>query len=74
MAAEVDLLGQPSVSLVADMLDDVQAAGVVQSGRRYDTGTVGPRSPQIPASPERVKRTAEGLIPFKRLGTTDEVA
>ena len=31
-------------------------------------------TPRIPASPERVKRTAEGLIPFKRLGTTDEVA
>ena len=31
-------------------------------------------TPRIPASPERVKRTEEGLIPFKRLGTTDEVA
>ncbi len=27
----------------------------------------------IPATPERVKRTREGLIPMKRLGTSDEV-
>ena len=28
---------------------------------------------RIPATPERVKRTREGLIPMKRLGTSDEV-
>ena len=30
-------------------------------------------TPRIPASPERMKRTGQGLIPAKRLGTTDEV-
>ncbi|MCY3568182.1 MAG: SDR family NAD(P)-dependent oxidoreductase, partial [Chloroflexi bacterium] len=30
VAAEVDLLGQPSVSLAADMLDDVQVATVFE--------------------------------------------
>ncbi len=176
VAAEVDLLGQPSVSLVADMLDDVQAATVferaeqelgqidllvtiigqasfnpivemttaqwdrdhrmnlryffvnaqlaarsmiargapgsivcissvegAQSAPNHSSygaakaglinlvrsmavelaphdirvNSVAPGSiatPRIPASPERVKRTAEGLIPFKRLGTPDEVA
>lgn len=176
VAAEVDLLGQPSVSLVADMLDDVEAARVFERAEQELGGidllvtiigqgsfnpitemsmaqwdrdhrmnlryffinaqlaarsmiargvpgsivgissvegmqsapnhasygaakaglinlvrsmavelaphdirvnSVAPGSiatPRIPASPERVKRTAEGLIPFKRLGTTDEVA
>ena len=176
VAAEVDLLGQPSVSLVADMLDDVQAAtaferaeqelggidllitiigqasfnpivdmtpaqwdrdhrmnlryffinaqlvarsiiargapgsivcissvegaqsapnhasyGAAKAGlinlvrsmavelapHNIRVNSVAPGSiatPRIPASPERVKRTAEGLIPFKRLGTPDEVA
>ena len=176
VAAEVDLLGQPSVSLVADMLDDVQAATVFERAEQELGGidllvtiigqgsfnpisemtmaqwdrdhrmnlryffinaqlvirsmiargapgsivaissvegaqsapnhasygaakaglinlvrsmavelapqnirvnSVAPGSiatPRIPASPERVKRTAEGLIPFKRLGTPDEVA
>ncbi|MYE06148.1 MAG: SDR family oxidoreductase [Chloroflexi bacterium] len=176
VAAEVDLLGQPSVSLAADMLDDVQAATVFERAEQELGGidllvtiigqgsfnpvtemttaqwdrdhrmnlryffinaqlvarsmiargapgsivcissvegmqsapnhasygaakaglinlvrsmavelaphdirvnSVAPGSiatPRIPASPERVKRTAEGLIPFKRLGETDEVA
>ena len=176
VAAEVDLLGQPSVSLVADMLDDVEAARVFERAEQELGGidllitiigqgsfnpitemsmaqwdrdhrmnlryffinaqlaarsmiargapgsivgissvegmqsapnhasygaakaglinlvrsmavelaphdirvnSVAPGSiatPRIPASPERVKRTAEGLIPFKRLGTPDEVA
>lgn len=30
-------------------------------------------TPRIPATPERVERTRQGLIPAKRLGTTDEV-
>lgn len=33
-------------------------------------GTITPR---LPATPERVKRTRDGLVPAKRLGTTDEV-
>ena len=30
-------------------------------------------TPRIPATPERVERTRQGLIPAKRLGTADEV-
>ena len=30
-------------------------------------------TPRIPATPERVERTRQGLIPTKRLGTSDEV-
>ena len=49
---------------------DINAQLVARS--MITPGTIA--TPEIPASPERVKRTAEGLIPFKRLSTQDEVA
>lgn len=61
----------------AGLINLVRSMAVELAPHHIRVNSVAPGSiatPRIPASPERVKRTAEGLIPFKRLGTTDEVA
>ena len=61
----------------AGLINLVRSMDVELAPHHIRVNSVAPGSiatPRIPASPERVKRTAEGLIPFKRLGTTDEVA
>ena len=61
----------------AGLINLVSSMAVELAPLHIRVNSVAPGSiatPRIPASPERVKRTAEGLIPFKRLGTTDEVA
>ncbi|MCY3557821.1 MAG: SDR family NAD(P)-dependent oxidoreductase [Chloroflexi bacterium] len=61
----------------AGLINLVRSMAVELAPHHIRVNSVAPGSiatPRIPASPERVKRTAEGLIPFKRLGETDEVA
>lgn len=61
----------------AGLINLVRSMAVELAPHHIRVNSVAPGSiatPRIPASAERVKRTAEGLIPFKRLGTTDEVA
>ena len=61
----------------AGLINLVRSMAVELAPHHIRVNSVAPGSiatPRIPASPERVKRTAEGLIPFKRLGTPDEVA
>jgi len=61
----------------AGLINLVRSMAVELAPHHIRVNSVAPGSiatPRIPASPERVKRTADGLIPFKRLGTTDEVA
>ena len=61
----------------AGLINLVRSMAVELAPHDIRVNSVAPGSiatPRIPASPERVKRTAEGLIPFKRLGTPDEVA
>ena len=61
----------------AGLINLVRSMAVELAPHNIRVNSVAPGSiatPRIPASPERVKRTAEGLIPFKRLDTTDEVA
>lgn len=61
----------------AGLINLVRSMAVELAPHNIRVNSVAPGSiatPRIPASPERVKRTAEGLIPFKRLGTPDEVA
>lgn len=66
-----------AVQAQAGLINLVHSMAVELAPHHIRVNSVAPGSiatPRIPASPERVKRTAEGLIPFKRLGTTDEVA
>ena len=61
----------------AGLINLVRSMAVELAPHNIRVNSVAPGSiatPRIPASPERVKRTAEGLIPFKRLGLPDEVA
>lgn len=60
----------------AGMMNLVRTMAVEWAPHNIRVNSIAPGSistPRMPATPERVKRTKEGLIPAKRLGTTDEV-
>ena len=61
----------------AGLMNLVRTMAVEWAPHNIRVNAISPGSiatPRIPATPERVERTRQGLIPTKRLGTTDEVA
>ena len=60
----------------AGLINLVRSMAVEWAPHDIRVNAVAPGSiitPRIPASPERVRRTEQGLIPARRLGTADEV-
>ena len=60
----------------AGLMNLVRTMAVEWAPHNIRVNAIAPGSittPRIPATPERVKRTRQGLIPAKRLGTSDEV-
>ena len=60
----------------AGLINLVRTMAVEWAPHNIRVNAIAPGSiatPRIPATPERVERTQKGLIPTKRLGTTDEI-
>lgn len=60
----------------AGMINLVRSMAVEWAPHNIRVNSIAPGSiatPRMPATPERLKRTREGLIPARRLGTADEV-
>ena len=60
----------------AGLINLVRTMAVEWAPHNIRVNAIAPGSiatPRIPATPERMERTQKGLIPTKRLGTTDEI-